>query len=368
MPLLLSEYVISNYPKVRDFLKESIMFLADNVSSANYSVDIDILIIFCYEFYRTKDLAAKNKIYKFLVPIVTEATLKIMNYLLRILDLICKKNYLDFRLFIMSMKKFLDKETSKQISLIYLNFIENNEIDSTNLEYYFFVMNEEEQISLFNYIYNNLLYVDNSNNIEINKHFLYEKDDKDFDIDITKCSIEIYSEKQLQGFQTIFSFMNYSKILTDTKMVKKFYELYYALTNQKDKKFQKLGNELFGFVLNSLIECNVIENNIVDGINMPLIEYPSERSVNIVIQMYEKLILPYEKFVIKKQCLLILDKSPSHFNRDVIEILNEYKTNYVFIPGGLTRYLQPLDISVNRSFQEALVREYTLRKTMNRNI
>ena len=299
MPLLLNEYVFCNYPKVRDFLKESIMFLADNVSSANYNVDIDILIIFCYEFYRLKDLAAKNKIYEYLVPIVTEATLKIMNYLLRILDLICKKNYLDFKLFIMSMKRFLDKETSKQISLIYLNFIENNEIDSSNLEYYFFIMNEEEQISLFKYIYNNLLYVDSSNNIEINKHFLYDKKDKDFDIDITKCSIEIYSEKQLQGFQTIFSFMDYSKILTDKNMVKKFYELYYALTNQKDKKFQKLGNELFGFVLNSLIECNIIENNIVDGVNTPIIEYPSEKSVNIVIQMYEKLILPYEKFVIK---------------------------------------------------------------------
>ena len=299
MPLLLNEYVFCNYPKVRDFLKESIMFLADNVSSANYNVDIDILIIFCYEFYRLKDLAAKNKIYEYLIPIVTEASLKIMNYLLRILDLICKKNYLDFKLFIMSMKRFLDKETSKQVSLIYLNFIENNEIDSSNLEYYFFIMNEEEQISLFNYIYNNLLYVDDSNNIEINKHFLYEKKDKDFDIDITKCSIEIYSEKQLQGFQTIFSFMDYSKILTDKNMVKKFYELYYALTNQKEKKFQKLGNELFGFVLNSLIECNVIENNIVDGVNSPIIEYPSETNVNIVIQMYEKLILPYEKFVIK---------------------------------------------------------------------
>jgi len=50
MPLLLNEYVFCNYPKVRDFLKESIMFLADNVSSANYNVDIDILIIFCMSF------------------------------------------------------------------------------------------------------------------------------------------------------------------------------------------------------------------------------------------------------------------------------------------------------------------------------
>ena len=45
MPLLLSEYVFKNYPKVRELIKDSIQFLADNVSSANASVDIDILII-----------------------------------------------------------------------------------------------------------------------------------------------------------------------------------------------------------------------------------------------------------------------------------------------------------------------------------
>ena len=89
---------------------------------------------------------------------------------------------------------------------------------------------------------------------------------------------------------------------------------------------------------------------------------------DIFLQWYEKVFLPYEKYVIKKRCLLILDKSPSHFNRDVIDKFNENKTNYVFIPGGLTRYLQPLDIGVNRLFQESLVREYTLHKAMNKNI
>ncbi len=89
---------------------------------------------------------------------------------------------------------------------------------------------------------------------------------------------------------------------------------------------------------------------------------------DIFLQWYEKIFLPYEKYVIKKRCLLILDKSPSHFNRDVIDKFNENKTNYVFIPGGLTRYLQPLDIGVNRLFQESLVREYTLHKTKNKNI
>ena len=43
-----------------------------------------------------------------------------MNNLLRILDLIRKNNNLDYNIFIMSMKKYLDKETLKKISLTYV--------------------------------------------------------------------------------------------------------------------------------------------------------------------------------------------------------------------------------------------------------
>ena len=299
MPLLLNEYVFTNYPNVRELIKESIIFLSDNVSSANYHVDIDILITFCYEFFRIKDLSEKNKIYDFLIPIITEATIKIMNNLLRILDLICKKNNLDFNIFIKSMNNFLDKESLKKISSQYLNFVENNEIQSSNMDYYLCVLNDGELVDLFNYIHANLLYIDNSNNIEINNHFLYDKFDKDFNIDISHCSIEIFNEKQLQSYLTIFSYMNFTKILTDDKMLKKFYELYYALVNQKDKKFQKLGNEFFGLVINSFLECHVDDNYNNDDETIPLIKYPTEKNINISIQLYEKIILPYEKFVVE---------------------------------------------------------------------
>ena len=299
MPLLLNEYVFCNFPNVRELVKESIGFLADNVSSAHSRVDIDILLIFCYEFFRVRELSKKNKIYEFLIPLISEATIKIMNNLLRILDLICKNNNLDYNIFIMSMKKFLDKETLKKISLTYVNFIENNEILSSNLDFYFCILNEEEEINIFNYIYNNLLYIDSSNNVEINKHFLYPKIDKDFNINVNNCSVEIFIEKQLQGFISIFSYLDYSKILTNDTMIKKFYEIYYALVNQKDKKFKKLGNEFFGFVINSLLECKIREKDTNDGKKISLIEYPSEKEINIVLQMYEKLILPYEQFVIE---------------------------------------------------------------------
>ena len=290
MPLLFNEYIFTNYPKVRELLKDSIQFLADNVSSANASVDIDILIIFCYEFFRIKDLSQKNKIYESLIPVIEKATEKIMNNILIILDLVAKKNYYDFQIFILSLKKFLGQEKYKKISSLYANFIENNEIESSNLDYYFLIITDEEHINLFNHMYNNLLYVDDSNNIEINKNFIYPKIDKDFNIDISKCSIEIFIEKQLQRYQRIFLFFDYTKILSNDKMVKKFYEIYFALMNQKDKKFKKFGSEFFGFVINSILECKVNEKNV-------LIEYPSEYHLNVAIQMYEKIIIPYENVI-----------------------------------------------------------------------
>ena len=299
MPLLLNEYVFSKYPKVREMIKESIIFLADNVSSAHETIDNDILLIFCYELYKVRDLSKKNKIYEFLIPIITEATIKIMNNLLRILDLICKNNNLNYNVFVMSMKKFLDKESLKKISLTYANFIENNEIDSSNLEYYFYFLTDEEEINLFNYIYNNLLYIDSSNNIEINKHFLYPKEDKDFNINVCECSVEIFIEKQLQGFGSLFSFLDYSKVLTNDTMLKKFYQIYYALINQKDEKFKKLAIELYGYVICSLLDCKIRESNINEEEKISLIEFPSDREINIVLQIYEKLILPYEKFIVE---------------------------------------------------------------------
>ena len=43
-----------------------------------------------------------------------------------------------------------------------------------------------------------------------------------------------------------------------------------------------------------------------------------------------------------------------HISFDIIRYLVSLKINYVFIPKGLTSILQPLDVSVNRTFKDAL--------------
>ena len=314
MPLLLSEYVFTKYTRVRILIKDSIYFLADNSGNANEHIDINILKIFFFEFYKIRDLAKQNKIYEFLIPTITEATKKIMNNLITVIDLIVKEKSNFFKLFILNMKKFLEKESLQKISSFYSNYIETREIDNSNMFYYVYIIDEEERINLFNRLYNSLLYIDESNKIEIKKNFIYPKYDKDFNIDISKCSIEKSHYKQLEKYKKIFCSFNYSKILINDKMVKKFYELYFSLMNQKAKKYQKLAIHLFGFVLYTLLESNINEEKF-------LIEYPNKYHINIVTQMYKKIILPYEKIIIK-----ILDNNKKNLKDDKIFEIN-YKNN-----------------------------------------
>ena len=48
-----------------------------------------------------------------------------------------------------------------------------------------------------------------------------------------------------------------------------------------------------------------------------------------------------------------------------IQYLDKKGESYVFIPGGLTRYLQPLDIGVNKQFKEHLKDNYLSDLAMN---
>ena len=51
---------------------------------------------------------------------------------------------------------------------------------------------------------------------------------------------------------------------------------------------------------------------------------------------------------------LIMDKATSHYDNDIIK-----KFKFIsFIPSGLTRYLQPLDVSINKVFKNAIKEKY----------
>lgn len=84
----------------------------------------------------------------------------------------------------------------------------------------------------------------------------------------------------------------------------------------------------------------------------------------VFLNWYNKIYLKYESDL-KEKCLLILDKSPSHCNDIILNEFKKNKTQFILIPWGLTRYLQPLDLGINMPFKKALKKAYLLKKAFS---
>ena len=55
---------------------------------------------------------------------------------------------------------------------------------------------------------------------------------------------------------------------------------------------------------------------------------------------------------------LIMDMAPSHDNEEILKLFSGGNREITLIPGGLTKYYQPLDVSVNMPFKNALREKY----------
>lgn len=64
-----------------------------------------------------------------------------------------------------------------------------------------------------------------------------------------------------------------------------------------------------------------------------------------------------------KFCILTLDSYKAHKTDAIVNELLEIYFIPLFIPGGLTPYLQPLDVSVNRSFKSKIRKAWNLKKS-----
>ena len=57
------------------------------------------------------------------------------------------------------------------------------------------------------------------------------------------------------------------------------------------------------------------------------------------------------KAFFRQKSLLLLDSCKAHLTAEVKSMISNSRTNLAVIPGGLTGKLQPLDLTVNRSFK-----------------
>ena len=56
--------------------------------------------------------------------------------------------------------------------------------------------------------------------------------------------------------------------------------------------------------------------------------------------------------ILKTICMLVMDDASMHKLDVIKQRINDWETSISMIPGGLTRYLQPLDVSINKPFKD----------------
>ena len=53
-----------------------------------------------------------------------------------------------------------------------------------------------------------------------------------------------------------------------------------------------------------------------------------------------------------------MDRAPSHITEESLAIMKNNKNLISFIPAGLARFIQSVDVSINKPFKDALKKEY----------
>ena len=56
--------------------------------------------------------------------------------------------------------------------------------------------------------------------------------------------------------------------------------------------------------------------------------------------------------------MLVMDNASMHKIPEINRSVELSETKVMMIPGGFTRYLQPLDVSINKPFKEEIRRKY----------
>lgn len=64
------------------------------------------------------------------------------------------------------------------------------------------------------------------------------------------------------------------------------------------------------------------------------------------------------KYTQNKKCLLIMDRATTHYIKNLDLTMKKNNCLYILLPPGLTKFFQPLDISVNFPFKHYLKGDY----------
>lgn len=120
------------------------------------------------------------------------------------------------------------------------------------------------------------------------------------------------------------------------------------------------GEKLSPFVvISGKSQTNEIPKRISVPNEMIVVSQKSAWSDIPVMKLWiEKVLNPWVKSKDGSSFILILDEAASHMNSDIKFYLEELNVHPLYIPAGCTSFLQPLDVSVNRSFKSKLKQKW----------
>ena len=76
-----------------------------------------------------------------------------------------------------------------------------------------------------------------------------------------------------------------------------------------------------------------------------------------MLRWIEMIVAPSRSNIASKE-ILILDAFSAHADKRILKRLKDLKLIPIFIPGGCTAYLQPLDVAINKPFKDRFRRQY----------
>lgn len=129
---------------------------------------------------------------------------------------------------------------------------------------------------------------------------------------------------------------------------------------------------IFKAKIGGLIEKNLLKNKyVLPEKYLISVNQNAWATDSIIKEWFYKIWIKYlkdEENLCDGLGFLILDKATSHLTPKVLEAFNNNNQYLSFIPAGLTLFIQPLDVVINKPFKDALRKKYIEYSSISHNI